>query len=86
MSFSSGGDLGGYRTVVSALLPLRFLGIFLTFILIAKILKKRWLGSAKMAQKIEFFKLWRALVSDLDFSSFFLNFVPLALGTFVKDF
>ena len=39
-----------------------------------------------MAPKIEFFKLWRALVSDLDFSSFFVNFVALGLGTFVKDF
>ena len=39
-----------------------------------------------MAPKIEFFELWRALVSDLNFSNFFFNFVGLGLGTFVKDF
>ena len=39
-----------------------------------------------MAPKIEFFELWRALVSDLDFLSFFFDFVGLGLGAFVKDF
>ena len=39
-----------------------------------------------MARKIEFFELWRALISDLDFSSFFFDFVALGLGTSVKDF
>ena len=39
-----------------------------------------------MAPKIEFFELWRALISDLDFSSFFFDFVALGLGTFVQDF
>ena len=39
-----------------------------------------------MAPKIEFFELWRALVSDLNFSSFFFDFVAFGPGTFVKDF
>ena len=39
-----------------------------------------------MALKIEFFDFWRALVSDLSFSSFFFDFVALGLGTFVMDF
>ena len=39
-----------------------------------------------MAPKIEFFELWRALVSDLNFSSFFFNFVGLGMGAFVMDF
>ena len=39
-----------------------------------------------MALKIEFFELWRASVSDLNFSSFFFDFVALGLGTFVMDF
>ena len=39
-----------------------------------------------MAPKIEFFELWRALISDLDFSSFFFDFVAPGLGTFVQDF
>ena len=69
---------------------LAFLLIFMLqktiFIFIAKISKKRWFWEAKMAPKIEFFELWRALVSDLDFSSFFFDFVALGLGTFVQDF
>ena len=56
------------------------------FIFIAKISKKPWFWEAQMAPKIEFFELWRALVSDLNFSSFFFNFVGLGLGTFVIDF
>ena len=56
------------------------------FIFTAKISKKLWFGEAKMAPKIEFFELWRALVSDLNFSSFFFDFVGLGLGTSVKDF
>ena len=39
-----------------------------------------------MAPKIEFFELWRALVSDLNFSSFFFDFAAWGLRTFVKDF
>ncbi len=39
-----------------------------------------------MASKIEFLEFWRALISDLNFSSFFFDFVGLGLGTFVKDF
>ena len=39
-----------------------------------------------MAPKIEFFELWRELISDLDFSSFFFDFVALGLGTFAQDF
>ena len=39
-----------------------------------------------MVPKIEFFELWRALVSDLNFSSFFFDFLALGLGTYVKDF
>ena len=60
--------------------------IFLILIFIAKISKKRWFREAKMGPKIGFFELWRALVSDLNFSSFFLDVVALGLGTFVKDF
>ena len=39
-----------------------------------------------MAPKIEFFELWRALVSDLRFSSFFFDFAALGLRTCVMDF
>ena len=39
-----------------------------------------------MEPKIGFFEIWRALVSDLNFSSFFYNFAALGLGTVVKDF
>ena len=39
-----------------------------------------------MAPKIEFFEVWRALISDLDFSSLFVDFAVLGLGTFVIDF
>ena len=39
-----------------------------------------------MAPKIEFFELWRALISELVCSSFFFDFVALGLGTFVQDF
>ena len=39
-----------------------------------------------MAPEMNFFELWRALVSDLNFSSFFFDYVALGLGTFVKDF
>ena len=63
-----------------------FFGQKTIFILIAKISKKRRFWEAKMASKNEFFESWRALISDLDFSSFFFDFVALGLGTFVKDF
>ena len=56
------------------------------FIFTAKISKKRWFWEAKMAPKIEFFELWRALVSDLSFSRFFSDFAAVGLGTFVMDF
>ena len=38
-----------------------------------------------MAPKIEFFELWKALVSDLNFSSFVFYVDALGLGTFLKD-
>ena len=63
-----------------------FFGQKIIFIFIAKVSKKRGFWEAKMAPKIEFFELWRALVSDLNFSSFFFDFVALGLGTFVMDF
>ena len=39
-----------------------------------------------MIPKIDFFKLWEALVSNLDLKAFFLDFAALRLGTFVEDF
>ena len=62
-----------------------FFGQKTIFILIAKISKKRRFGEAKMIPKIGFFELWRALVSDFSFSSFFVNFAALGLGTLVMD-
>ena len=63
-----------------------FFGIFLNFILMGQNLEKQRFWEAKSTPKIEFFELWRALVSDLNFSSFFFDFVGLGLGTFVKGF
>ena len=51
-----------------------------------KILTKRRFGEAKMAPRIVFFELWKASVSDLNFSSLFFDFVDLGLGTFVHEF
>ena len=62
-----------------------FFGQKIIFVFIAKVSKKRGFWEAKMGPKIEFFKLWRVSVSDLNFSSFFFDFVGLGLGTFVKD-
>ena len=56
------------------------------FIFIAKISKKQLFWEAKMAPKIEFFELWNALASDLNFSSFFFDYVALGLRNFAKDF
>ena len=67
-------------------IPLCSLGIFFYFILMGQNLEKTRFWEVKMAPKIEFSKLWRALVSDLSFSSFFFDFVALGLGTFVKGF
>ena len=63
-----------------------FFGQKTFFILIAKISKKRRFWKAKMIPKIGFFELRRALVSDLNFSSFFVDCAALGLGTFVMDF
>ena len=56
------------------------------FIFIAENSKNHWFWEAKMAPTIEFFEFWRVSVSDLNFSSFFFDFVGLGLGTSVKDF
>ena len=63
-----------------------FFGQKTIFILIAKISKKPWFWEAKMAPKIGFFELWKALISDLNFSNLFFDVAALGLGTFVKDF
>ena len=63
-----------------------FFGQKTIFILIAKISKKRGFWEAKMALKIVFFEVLSVLVSNVNFSSFFFDFLALGLGTYVKDF
>ena len=83
MSFSSGEDLGGYRIGISLL---EFLHIFGLHFDRPRPLKKLVFWEAKTTPKIDFLGFWRVSVSDLNFSSFFFDFVGLGLGTFVKGF
>ena len=78
--------MGGYRAVIFRDFSIIFRCKKPSSFLLPKSRKKPWFGEAKMVPKIGFFELWRALVSDRNFSIFFFNFVALGLGTFVKDF
>ena len=68
------------------LFPLTSEWLRIMFIFTAKNSKKGRFGKRKMTTKIYFFEFWGVLVSKPKFSSFFVDFVPLGLGTFVKDF